>query len=229
VQTKHIVAATSTAKHSPIANINIVMSEAIDETHRQLLADHKAFLHKDKWISLLQDYGQPLNESERKQLDDALSYGRKKSFKERILHGDRLYPDIYQLAKLLYYTYKLDAKGGKWFTKLPQNLSDAIHRIGKWIAVNRIKVDRPDIHLHQCADLTDVIKMDGFEDNKVYYYLPQSLALTHFYGLWGVNIDALMKPTVDDVLRIVGVLLTDEEMRDFIPGILGKRRNESGW
>ena len=31
--------------------------------------------------------------------------------------------------------------------------------------MNRTKVDRPDIHLHQCADLTDVIKMDGFEDN----------------------------------------------------------------
>jgi hypothetical protein len=120
VQTKHIVAATSTAKHSPIANINIVMSEAVDETRRQLLADHKAFLHKDKWISLLQDYGQPLNETERKHLDDAISSGRKKSFKEHILHGDRLYSDIYRLAKLLYYTYKLDDKGGKWFMKLLQ-------------------------------------------------------------------------------------------------------------
>jgi hypothetical protein len=140
------------------------MSEAVDETCSQLLADPKAFfIHRDKWMSLLQDYSQPLNETERKHLDDAISSGRKKSFKERILHGDRLYSDIYQLAKLLYYTYKLDDKGGKWFTKLPQNPSDAsFHQMGKWIAMNRTKVDRPDIHLQQCADLTDAIKMDGF-------------------------------------------------------------------
>jgi hypothetical protein len=101
--------------------------------------------------------------------------------------------------------------------------------MGKWIAMNQTKVDRPDIHLHQCADLTDVIKMDGFEDNEVFYYLPQSLAPTYFYGLWGVNMDSLMKPTVEDVLHIIGVLLTDEEMRDYIPDIIGKRRNKSGW
>jgi hypothetical protein len=103
------------------------MSEAVDVTRMQLLADHKAFSHKDKWISLLQDCGQPLNEIERKQLDDAISSGRKKkkSFKEHILHGNCLYPDINQLArKLLYNTYKLDDNGGKWFTKLSQNPSD---------------------------------------------------------------------------------------------------------
>jgi hypothetical protein len=123
----HLVRCYCFALHQnppPIANSNIVMSEAVDKTRRQLLADHKAFLHKDKWISLLQACGQPPNETERKQLDDAISSGRKKSFKERILHGDRLYPDIYQLAKLLYHTYKLDDNGGKWFTKLSQNPSD---------------------------------------------------------------------------------------------------------
>jgi hypothetical protein len=73
------------------------------------------------------------------------------------------------------------------------------------------------------------MKMDGFEVNEVFYYLPQGLALTHFFGIWGVNMDALMKPVVDDVLRLTGILLTEEEMRDYIPDILGKRRNESGW
>jgi hypothetical protein len=41
--------------------------------------------------------------------------------------------------------------------------------------MNGTKADQPDIPLHQCADLTDVINMDGFEDNRVYFYLPQSL------------------------------------------------------
>jgi hypothetical protein len=66
----------------------------------------------------------------------------------------------------------------------------------------------------------------------VFYYLPQSLALTHFYGLWGVNMDALMKPTVEDVLRIIGVLLTDEEMQDYIPDIISRdvtRVNGNFW
>jgi hypothetical protein len=48
----------------PFADSSIIMSEAVDETRRQLLADPKAFLHRDKWMSLLQDYGQPLNETE---------------------------------------------------------------------------------------------------------------------------------------------------------------------
>lgn len=205
------------------------MAEAVDETRRQLLADPKAYIDRNRWMKLLQDYGLPLNEDQRKELDDAIAAKKKKNFKERILHGDRVYPELYQLAKMLFHTYNLDDKAGKWFTKLPRNPSDAIHRMGKWIAANRTKVNLPDVHLHQDADLTDVMKMDGFEVNEVFYYLPQGIALTQFFGIWGVNMDALMKPVVDDVLRLTGILLTDEEMRDYIPDIIGKRRNESGW
>jgi hypothetical protein len=205
------------------------MAVAVDETRRQLLANPKAYIDRNQWMKLLQDYGLPLNEDQRKELDDAIAAKKKKNFKERILHGDRVYPELYQLAKMLFHTYNLDDKAGKWFTKLPRNPSDAVHRMGKWIAANRTKVSLPDVHLHQDADLTDVMKMDGFEVNEVFYYLPQGLALTHFFGIWGVNMDALMKPVVDDVLRLTGILLTEEEMRDYIPDILGKRRNESGW
>jgi hypothetical protein len=205
------------------------MAEAVDETRRQLLADPKAYIDRNQWMRLLQDYGSSMSEDQRKELEDAIAAKKKKNFKERIHHGDRLYPELYELAKMLFITYNHDDRAGKWFTKLPKNPSDAVHRMGRWIAANRTKVSLPDVHLHQDADLTDVMKMDGFEVNEVFYYLPQSLALTHFFGIWGVNMDALMKPEVDDVLRLTGILLTDEQMRDYIPDILGKRRNESGW
>lgn len=43
------------------------------------------------------------------------------------------------------------------------------------------------------------------------------------------NYENLMKPTVDDKLRLLGIMLTIEEVREFIPDIIGKRRSENGW
>jgi hypothetical protein len=60
------------------------MAEAVDETRRQLLANPKAYIDRNQWMKLLQDYGLPLNEDQRKELDDAIAAKKKKNFKERI-------------------------------------------------------------------------------------------------------------------------------------------------
>mmetsp|Transcript_14581 Transcript_14581/g.21883 ORF Transcript_14581/g.21883 Transcript_14581/m.21883 type:complete len:342 (-) Transcript_14581:1097-2122(-) len=43
------------------------------------------------------------------------------------------------------------------------------------------------------------------------------------------DFSALLKPTVDDKLRLLGIVLTHEEMKDYIPDIMDKRRGEGGW
>ena len=202
---------------------------SVDETKRQLLADPKAFVDNQQWITLIQDLGEPLTQKERHGLNEARAKSKKKSFKERILADDRLHSNLYKLAKMLYHTYNLDDKGGKWFKNLPKNPSEPVHKIGKWLASNRTKVRRPDIHSHQSTDLTEAMRLDGFKDRKVYYYLPQREALSYFFSIWGVKMDDLMRPTVDDKVRLLGILLTIEEMREYIPDILSKRRGDTGW
>lgn len=203
---------------------------SVQEALRQVLADPNAFIEHQKWLSYLQDYGTPLSEKDQKELDAKREEGKTKTFKQRVLHGDRLHADLYKLANMLHITYQTDDRAGKWFENLPKNKSETIHKIGQWIVKNRTRVAITDIQSHVGAtDLTDVMRMDGFQDREVYYYLPQREAVAHFFGVWGMDIKKIMKPTNDDILRLLGIMLTREEMRENIPDILNKRREEGGW
>ncbi len=203
---------------------------SVEEALRQALADPKAFIEHKNWLSLLQDYGEPLSDKDQKALDVKRSEGKSKTFPKRVLYADRLHPDLYKLAEMVYLTYQHEDRAGKWFDNLPKNKSETIHKIGQWIVKHRTRVDIADVQSHVGAtDLMDVMKIDGYADREVYYYLPQREAITYFFGIWGLDMKKIMTPTNDDVLRLLGIMLTLEEMREHIPDILNKRRDEAGW
>jgi hypothetical protein len=203
---------------------------SVDETLRRVLADPNAFIEHKKWLTLLQDYGEPLSETEQEELDAKRADGKIKTFKQRVLYGDRLHADLYKLSNMLYITYQADDKAGKWFENLPRNKSETIHKIGQWIVKNRTRVAITDIQSHVGeSDLTEVMGIEGYEDRELYYYLPQREAISHFFGVWGMDIKKIMKPTNDDKLRLIGIMLTRDDMREYIPDILNKRRDTGGW
>lgn len=203
---------------------------AVEEALRNVLADNNAYIVPQRWLTLLQDPGTELSEREQTDLDAKRAEGKTKTFKKRILYGDRLHGDLYTLAEMVYITYEADDRAGKWFENLPKNKSETVHKIGQWIVKNRTRVAITDIQSHVGAtDLTDVMKIEGYEDREVYYYLPQRDVIRHFFSMWGMDIKKLMKPTSDDILRLIGIMLTKEEMREYIPDILGKRRDAGGW
>jgi len=122
-----------------------------------------------------------------------------------------------------------ESYGAQYFTRTTSTKSNAVHPIGQFIANNRIKVPRGDFHTHQSEEFQALLKDDDYKDKDVIYYLPQREMLNHFFGTWGVDFSALLKPTVDDKLRLLGIVLTHEEMKDYIPDIMDKRRGEGGW
>ena len=97
------------------------------------------FIATDKWRELLQDRdsGIPLSTED----VAAQKESPKKKFKQRILHAGHTYESIFKLATIVYMTYLLDERGGKWFPNLlPKNKSDNVHRIGScWIRSCRIE------------------------------------------------------------------------------------------
>jgi hypothetical protein len=123
-----------------------------------------------------------------------------------VLYADRLHPDLYKLAKMVYVTYQHEDRAGKWFNNLPKNKSETTHKIGQWIVKHRTRVNITDVQSHVGAtDLMDVMKIDGYADREVYYYLPQCEAITYFFGIWGMDMKKVMTPINDDVLRLLGI------------------------
>ncbi|KAL3799232.1 hypothetical protein ACHAWO_002262 [Cyclotella atomus] len=159
---------------------------SVEEALRQVLADPNSFIEHKKWLTLLQDYGEPLSETEQEELDAKRApEGKTKPFKQRVLYGDRLHTDLYKLSTMLYITYQADDKAVKWFDNLPKNKSEAIHKIGQWIVKNRTQVAITDIQSHVGeSDLTEVMGIEGYEDRELYYYMPQREAISHFFGVW---------------------------------------------
>ena len=158
-------------------------------------------MRKTKWVSSLQDEGRELT------VDEAADVQQKptKRFSKKIRFAGRLYPHLYSLAEVVYITFQLDSKGGKWFTNLVKGKSDGVHKIGKWIAENRTRVARADIHSHESDELNAMLGEDEYKDKGVLYYLPQREMISHFFSLWGTNFDDLLKPTIDDKLRLLGI------------------------
>ena len=173
---------------------------------------------------MIQDAGTEMTDEQKGQVQAK----PKKRFTRKIRLADRLHPDLYKLAEMFHAIFEQDDRGGKWFTKLPSNRSDCLHKIGTWIAENRTRVARADFHTHQSNDLKALLTDESYKDKDVLYYLSQKDLITKFFEEWGETQKDLFKPQTDDILRLLGIMLTCEEVREFIPDILGKRRSMRG-
>ncbi len=205
-------------------NTYIKMADIIANTLRDLLLDPNAYIKSEKWNELLQEPGAELDDEQKAEVKNKPT----KRYTMKIRFSDRLFRDLYKLSEMFYIVCQHDSMGGKWFPKLPKNKSDSVHKIGKWIAENRIRVQRGDIHTHQDDELKALLEDDKYKDKQVLYYLPQREIIQHFFGIWGKKFDDVFKPTTDDILRLFGIMLTCEDVREFIPDLICSRRSQKG-
>ena len=187
-------------------------------TLQAVLQDVELYLPREQWFKLLQDEGREMTAME------ATTYppdGRK--VKTRMInHGSWFYGELYQLAEALYKL--LDAKRDIHFKQLPQakNKTTTIHQIGKTIASRRLYYLRADLHDTQGFD--DFILSDEYAAVDGFYILTQSTMLDICFQRYGGDDANIKRPTTDDKARVAGILITDEEMREYLPDLTGRSR-----
>ncbi len=199
--------------------------ETVEDICQKMLADSRVFIKKERYLELLQDMGDDLTEKEKQKLKKS----PQAKIMKKILHNNRTFKDLYALSGLVYIKLDNESYGGQYFPRLTTTKSNGVHAIGLFLAKNRLRVTRGDFQTHQNVEFQAMLKMDQFKDKDVVYYYSQRELLQHCFRKWGVDFSATLKPEVDDKLRLLGILLTMEEMREYIPDILNKRRGEKGW
>ena len=109
-----------------------------------------------------------------------------------------------------------------------KNRSDAIHKIGMYIANNRYSKAKGDMHsAGQGYNYNQFVSNVEYVNRTTFYLLDQQMVLKHFLDTWGSEtLLEQMKPKDSDRLRAIG-LLFQEEMREYIPYVLsGKDRTK---
>ena len=94
-----------------------------------------------------------------------------------------------------------------------------------FIASHRKKTAVADNHNNSGAEFKDLYEADQYKKHDSFYFLSQTDLLKEFNNKWSRSLSYLMTPIVDDKIRVAGILITDEDMRDLLPAILGKSRS----
>ena len=190
-------------------------THVLDARLAAVLADSDIVVDRERWFTLLQDAGRELTPEECKLF---LSEDAARKVKTRhILHGTRFYRDIYSLAELVY--DKIASKRDEHFHELPMGKNSkttVIHSIGKSIASNRRSVDR-----NQAleGEFHDLIEQVDSQNGNIFMFAQQSLLaiLVNRYATKDV-----LKVTVDDKVRLAGIMLNNDYIRDKLDHLTGK-------
>ena len=192
----------------------------VDANLLTLIGDAAVYLARDRWFQLLQSGNSvAMTEAEK------ITYSDPNKKRTRVVaYGEAFHPSLYTLAKETYDNMKMNK--ALYFTRLPAQETKTIHVIGRFIAARRKCCTRSMVQSTPDFGFIDMLSNPDYADNEEYWYLSQESILEFFYVKWGSTIAELMKPTTDDKARLVGILFTDSEMRDFIPDLTGKSLGE---
>ncbi len=159
-------------------------------------------LHIDvqKWFDHLQDVGTNMTEDEKEA-------SKKSRTKHYFFHG-RFYKYVYEIASEFYINLQ---KHESLVPKLPKNKSETVKRISEYVLLNRTKFAVADANNHPegaaFLELHASSKINA-RSNFIYILSQQDL-LSHFYQFWVSNERENIKPTPDDKLRLMGILLSN--------------------
>ena len=102
------------------------------------------------------------------------------------------FPKLYKLGEILYVLYF--PHSDEVFPKMIKNRSDCIHKIGKYIAINRYSTTRGDLHYHTESVLKEYAAKDKYSQLPLLYYIDQQIVLKYFVKQWsGMTIADLME------------------------------------
>ena len=183
-----------------------------------VLADADILIDNDKWFGLLQDEGRDMTPEEETQfMGDGEKKRKTKAW--NILYASRFYPKLYQLSELIY--EKIFARRDKYFQLLPaekNSKTNTIHQIGFIIASNCGV--RP-IRQHELNATTN----GGFDllieqsTREEFFIFTQPSLLAILVNRYAQN---EMKITTNDKVRMAGILLNNDIVRDSLQYLTGK-------
>ncbi len=103
-----------------------------------------------------------------------------------------------------------------------QKKFDSVKRISEFILQNQTKYSIADAHNHPEGSLFLELRASSKTNSKCdsIYIVSQRDVLSHFYQFWVPNEREIMKPTPDDKLQLMGILLSNQ-IRDYLPDIMG--------
>ena len=141
----------------------------------------------------------------------------------------RLHPKLYTLAmEVVKAATSMDIPA---FPRLPDiksnNISKTYHYVGEWIAGNRKEYKRADIHnMGAGSDLVmDMINEEKYLSTEKFYILSQDDVFKHVFGKYGPKESTTSEYTVDDFVRVMGVIFNDELLRSYLPDMVGSTKN----
>ena len=199
----------------------LIMS-ADNAVAQAVVGNSDVYVSEDVYFRLLQDKGQILSDKER----DRLVNGKNKhraAVKGKIFFGGLLYPSLYKLAEEV---YKKMGDHDDLFPRLPnsKNKTKAIHVIGKIIAKKRIEVNRSDIHSRPQGEVPlELFNSDEFAAFDRLFVLPQRDVISVCHSNYG-KVAESRRPTTDDKVRALGICMTNEDIRELVPDMLGKTK-----
>lgn len=211
----------SPRNHQPAADA-LEVQVYVARTLEDLLADRSLYMEREQYFELIQDEGTEMSEIEELSYSSRLAKPKKKT--KNIAYGNRFYPLLYTLAAHLWEvmdSHRLD------FPNIPKggsNKSTYIHDIGKEIAQEREERARADIHsIGDDGDEETCFDLMLASDKQKVFVLKQSALLSRMRNRYG-PLPESKKTTIDDKVRVMGVLFMSERLRDYLPDMLGKTR-----
>ena len=158
--------------------------------------------------------------------EDMAKFEKKKTkaaVRGKVYFEGMLYPSLYKLAEEF---YKKMSEHADLFPRLPTqtNKTKAIHSIGKMIAKRRVSVARSDVHGLPFGEVDlELFNSDEYATMNELFVLPQRDIVQHCNLNYGKAAET-RKPTTDDKVRAVGIVMTNDDVRQLLPDMLGKSK-----
>jgi hypothetical protein len=190
---------------------------------QRVLEDSDLYLSEEDWFRLLQDDGNPMTDEE----SAKVTSNPKTKFTRKTIgnstNNNKLYEDIYKLAEEVY--KKIEVKKEQYFPRLATSKTSNIHIIGRFIVSRRSSTNRADMHRHSNEDVIQYANMPEFAEKQYVFVLSQREVLEFCHQKYGISMSLLKTPTVDDKVRVAGIVFNIADVRAYLSDMLGKSKD----
>ncbi len=163
------------------------------------------------WFGHLQDIGDDMTEEEKTAL--------KKTLVKQFFYKGCFYKHIYELALTFYTNLQ---KNKNLVQKLSKNKFNTVKHVSKCILLKFTKYLRADVHSHP----EGAVFLDLWESSKRSNKSVSIFILLQFYQFWVPNECKVTKPTPDDKLSFMGILLSNQ-VCEYLSDIMGFSAGEN--
>jgi len=172
------------------------------------------YVPDETWFRLLQDVGKEMTPEEFAQFAE----NNPKTIARHIAFGGYFYRDLYTLAENVFDL--IDGRRESEFNRLPKKSQRTvvIHAIGKIVAGQRRKETRTDMAGNHFTELSE------YEGCTHFYSLPQKGIFDILRNRYGDSLAVTMKMTVDDKIRVAGLVITKAPLREYLSDLTGRSR-----